>query len=472
MKAAIVCSTAAGAACCGLAGVGAFLPTPTPVSRGMVWRNSAYRFDATGSGGGNGGGAAGAGPGGEEFGSAALGGRGGSTGGERRGAGKRHRATTLGNLDLKPAYRLFDTVPPPSAMEAARTSDAVDLDVMGKAPYSVDPFALASKDLSPFTDSIKELVESDHPVLSMAARHFFEKRHGKRFRPTIVALMALATCDGPMQGHRESADYTRQGQLGQITEMIHVASLIHDDVLDEADTRRGGMAVHKLYSNKVAVLAGDYLLARASVLLARLNDHAWLFRQIKVVEIMATALDSLVQGEIMQLKMEPEKLLDISMYLRKSYYKTASLITNACKSCALLGGHDFDSDVATAAEEYGYHMGLAFQIVDDILDIVGAADVLGKPAMADMSLGLATAPILYAAETAPEIKKIIKRRFKDKGDKEKALQAVLAGDAVARSRELARWHAQRAVDAVLRLPPSEARDALVNICHVVLTRNK
>ncbi|CAN0327955.1 unnamed protein product [Ectocarpus sp. 12 AP-2014] len=128
--------------------------------------------------------------------------------------------------------------------------------------------------------------------------------------------------------------------------------------------------------------------------------------------------------------------------------------------------------VATAAEEYGYHMGLAFQIVDDILDIVGAADVLGKPAMADMSLGLATAPILYAAENAPEIKKIVKRRFKKEGDKEKALKAVLAGDAVARSRELARWHAQRAVDAVLRLPPSEARNGLVNICHIVLTRNK
>ncbi|CAM9467664.1 unnamed protein product [Ectocarpus sp. 12 AP-2014] len=268
-----------------------------------------------------------------------------------------------------------------------------------------------------------------------------------------------------MEAHRDSEEYTRQGQLGQITEMIHVASLIHDDVLDEAEVRRGGMAVHKLYSNKVAVLAGDYLLARASVLLARLGD-------VQVVEIMATALDSLVQGEIMQLKMEPEKLLDISLYLRKSYYKTASLITNACKSCAILGGHEFDSDVATAAEEYGYHMGLAFQIVDDILDIVGAADVLGKPAMADMSLGLATAPILYAAENAPEIKKIVKRRFKKEGDKEKALKAVLAGDAVARSRELARWHAQRAVDAVLRLPPSEARNGLVNICHIVLTRKK
>lgn len=90
---------------------------------------------------------------------------------------------------------------------------------------------------------------------------------------------------------------------------------------------------------QVAVLAGDYLLARASVLLARLGD-------VQVVEIMATALDSLVQGEIMQLKMDPEKMLDISQYLRKSYYKTASLITNACKSCAILGGHAFDSDVS------------------------------------------------------------------------------------------------------------------------------
>lgn len=90
--------------------------------------------------------------------------------------------------------------------------------------------------------------------------------------------------------------------------------------------------------SQVAVLAGDYLLARASVLLARLGD-------VQVVEIMATALDSLVQGEIMQLKMDPEKMLDISQYLKKSYYKTASLITNACKSCAILGGHAFDSDV-------------------------------------------------------------------------------------------------------------------------------
>merc|ERR1719253_2352707 len=195
-----------------------------------------------------------------------------------------------------------------------------------------DPFKIVEKELKPFSDSIQELVSTDQPILSMAAKHFFEKRHGKRFRPTIVQLMAKAVAvaqpehingdssapahsvdiekedkevfekiggaaawqwsgastvnvEGGIitpENHKGSDVWRKQAQLGQIVEMIHVASLIHDDVLDEADTRRGGEAVHKLYSNKVAVLAGDYLLARASVLLARLENTA-------VVQIMATA---------------------------------------------------------------------------------------------------------------------------------------------------------------------------------------
>ena len=198
-----------------------------------------------------------------------------------------------------------------------------------------DPFKMVEKELQPFSDSIKELVSTDQPILSMAAKHFFEKRHGKRFRPTIVQLMGKAVAvavpehintknakttaesvdietedkevfekiggaaawqwsgastvivEGGIitpENHQGSDAWRKQAQLGQIVEMIHVASLIHDDVLDEADTRRGGEAVHKLYSNKVAVLAGDYLLARASVLLARLENTA-------VVQIMATALE-------------------------------------------------------------------------------------------------------------------------------------------------------------------------------------
>ena len=369
-----------------------------------------------------------------------------------------------------------------------------------------DPFKMVEKELQPFSDSIKELVSSDQPILSMAAKHFFEKRHGKRFRPTIVQLVAKAVAaqepesmvrhvngdsssvekaggvagwqwsgasDVNVEGgvitadnHNGSDAWRRQAQLGQIVEMIHVASLIHDDVLDEADTRRGGEAVHKLYSNKVAVLAGDYLLARASVLLARLENTA-------VVQIMATALESLVAGEIMQLKSPPESLLEMESYLRKSYYKTASLICYACRSTALLGGHAYGSTVATACEEFGFHLGLAYQIQDDILDFTAAATVLGKPALADMDLGLSTAPILYAAQEFPHLRPMVMRRFKEKGDKEKALEALYKSSvAMDKAKALARFHAQRAVDALLRLPPSEARDALVRLTHAVVTRKK
>merc|ERR1719287_249280 len=367
----------------------------------------------------------------------------------------------------------------PDELDGVQLSDYKGLGGSLKIESLPDPFKMVEKELKPFSDSIQELVSTDQPILSMAAKHFFEKRHGKRFRPTIVQLMAKAV-DGETRwewsgasdvvvtadNHQGSDVWRKQGQLGQIVEMIHVASLIHDDVLDEADTRRGGEAVHKLYSNKVAVLAGDYLLARASVLLARLENMA-------VVQIMATALESLVSGEIMQLKSSPDELLRMESYLKKSYYKTASLICYACRSCALLGGHAYGSTVATACEEFGFHMGLAFQIQDDILDFTAAADILGKPALADMSLGLSTAPILYAAQEFPHLKPLIKRRFKKQGDKQIALEALFKSKtAMDKAKRLAEFHAQRAVDALLRLPQSEARDALFRLTYVVITRKK
>jgi len=380
----------------------------------------------------------------------------------------------------------------PDTLWDMKLSDYKGLGGSKKIDTLPDPFAMVEKELQPFSDSIKELVSTDQPVLSMAAKHFFEKRHGKRTRPVIVSLMAkvVAACEPESsmgtdrwqdsgaslvdveggvvtsKNHEGSDVWRKQGQLGQIVEMIHVASLIHDDVLDEADTRRGGEAVHKLYSNKVAVLAGDYLLARASVLLARLENTA-------VVQIMATALESLVAGEIMQLKSQPEELLRMESYLRKSYYKTASLICYACRSTALLGGHAYGSTVATACEEFGFHLGLAFQIQDDILDFTAAASILGKPALADMSLGLSTAPILYAAQEFPHLQPLVKRRFKDKGDKQTALEALYKSKtAMDKARNLAQFHAQKAVDALLRLPQSEARDALLRLTYVVITRKK
>jgi geranylgeranyl pyrophosphate synthase len=371
----------------------------------------------------------------------------------------------------------------PDGLDGLQMSTFVGCGGKTKIETLPDPFDMVEKELQPFADSIKELVSTDQPILSMAAKHFFEKRHGKRFRPTIVQLVAkvvaaatpeqILSDDGKsfapdlLEGndaadlggvsawqwrgassieieggvvtpdnHQGSEVWRRQAQLGQIVEMIHVASLIHDDVLDEADTRRGGEAVHKLYSNKVAVLAGDYLLARASVLLARLENTA-------VVQIMATALESLVAGEIMQLKAPADSLLEMESYLRKSYYKTASLICYACRSTALLGGHAYGSTVATACEEFGFHLGLAYQIQDDILDFTAAASVLGKPALADMDLGLSTAPILYAAQEYPHLRPLVMRRFKNKGDKQTALETLYKSEtAMNKAKALAAFHAQ------------------------------
>ena len=151
----------------------------------------------------------------------------------------------------------------------------------------------------------------------------------------------------------------------------------------------------------------------------------------------------------------------MELYLRKSYYKTASLICDASRSCALLAGHASDSEVAAAAEEYGYHLGLAFQIVDDVLDFAMDDDQLGKPAGADLSLGLATAPILFAAQDHPELRPLIERRFKGDGDVTMAYETVRASTGMDLARKLAGFHAQRAVDAICRVAPdSEARGSI------------
>jgi geranylgeranyl pyrophosphate synthase len=304
-------------------------------------------------------------------------------------------------------------------------------------------------------------MSSNNPILTQAATLFFDskERQGKRFRPTIVALVGLTIADGkPNEDVKQ-----RQLQLGQITEMIHVASLIHDDVLDEAEMRRGGEAVHTMYTNKVAVLAGDYLLARASMLLARLQHS-------QVVEVMASALDSLVQGEMMQALSKKDALLEFENYLQKSFYKTASLISCSCRSAALLSGFEENADETIAAEEFGYHLGMAYQIVDDILDFTGASATLGKPAQADMELGLATAPILYASEVEPALKPLITRKFKNDGDVVKAVSMAKETDCVAKSYKLAEFHAKRGLAALHRLPENENRQALEILMHKALAR--
>jgi len=143
----------------------------------------------------------------------------------------------------------------------------------------------------------------------------------------------------------------------------------------------------------------------------------------------------------------------------------------SCKSSALLSGHALDSEVAVAAEKFGYHFGIAFQVIDDLLDFTGTSETLGKPGLQDMQLGLSTAPVLYAAERHPELKVLIQRKFSEPGDVQTACDIVLRSDGLERTKDLAGFHAQAAVDACCSLPKSGPRDGLVNLCHKVLSRS-
>lgn len=314
-------------------------------------------------------------------------------------------------------------------------------------------FSPVEADLRLLTDNLKQLVGARHPILYAAAEHLFGAG-GKRLRPAIVLLISRAT----LPNQEITVKHRR---LAEITEMIHTASLVHDDVIDEAEVRRGVPTVHSSFGNRIAVLAGDFLFAQSSWYLANLDNLA-------VVKLLSQVIMDLAEGEIQQGLNRFDTSLSIDAYLEKSYYKTASLIANSSKAAGLLSG--LSVDAANKLYAYGRHIGLAFQIVDDILDFTGSSESLGKPAASDLKSGNLTAPVLYALEEKPYLEGLIDREFAQDGDLEQAISLVKDSQGIERSRSLAAHHAQLAVQNLVDIPPSDSRQALVELADYVLSR--
>lgn len=314
-------------------------------------------------------------------------------------------------------------------------------------------FSPIEADLRLLTENLKQLVGARHPILYAAAEHLFGAG-GKRVRPAIVLLLSRATM--PDQ------DITpKHRRLAEITEMIHTASLVHDDVIDEAELRRGVPTVHSSFGNRIAVLAGDFLFAQSSWYLANLDN-------LIVVKLLSQVIMDLAEGEIQQGLNRFDTSLTIEAYLEKSYYKTASLIANSAKAAGVLSG--VSADMAINLYHYGRHIGLAFQIVDDILDFTGSSDSLGKPAASDLRSGNLTAPVLYALEEKPYLETLIEREFAQEGDIEQAISMVKDSRGIERSRELAAHHAESAVKNLVDLPMSDSCKALIELADYVLSR--
>lgn len=439
-----------------------------------------------------------------------------------------------------------------------------------------DPIPSIANELDSLRSNIGMLLSSGHPSLDSVAKYYFQAE-GKHIRPLIVLLMSAATngispifgkglhddsaeqdltgIDEPLSPHsilndlnpslsNSSTAYSSnpvsaadlqhpvlatQRRLAEIAEMIHVASLLHDDVIDESALRRGAPSSPSTFGNKLSILGGDFLLGRASVALARLRDN-------EVVELLATVISNLVEGEVMQMKgvdvgalqgsglssfwTSEEDLRAASSrgpseevfpgptpehftsYLQKTYLKTASLMAKSSRAATILGGCGQEAlaqwrqsrDVAAdageeegivthcarardAAYSYGRNLGIAFQLVDDLLDFKSTSVSFGKPSLgADLRLGLATAPVLYAWQEFPDpadrMKEMVERKFEGDGDVERALAVVHKSQGLARTASLARHHADVALKDLDVLPESEAKEALQRLVEGVLDRVK
>ncbi|RSL67049.1 putative hexaprenyl pyrophosphate synthase, mitochondrial [Fusarium sp. AF-6] len=372
----------------------------------------------------------------------------------------------------------------------------------------VDPLRTVAKEMKFLTGNIRKLLGSGHPSLDRAAK-YYTQAEGKHVRPLIVLLMSRATYLCPKAPPTAPTPTSRgidtsispvqiladvnpsaqpisavetevpeansdilpsQRRLAEITELIHTASLLHDDVIDHSISRRGSPSANLEFGNKMAVLAGDFLLGRASVALARLRNP-------EVVELLATVIANLVEGEFMQLKNTERDERNpkwseetVSYYLQKTYLKTASLISKSCRAAALLG--NTDAVTVDAAYSYGRNLGLAFQLVDDLLDYTQSGTDLGKPAGADLELGLATAPLLFAWKQMPELGALVGRKFEKEGDVERARELVLQSDGIEQTRALAQEYVDKAIASIADFPESEAKDGLIEMAHKSLKRQK
>lgn len=377
----------------------------------------------------------------------------------------------------------------------------------------MDPLRIVGKEMKFLRRNIQQLLGSGHPLLDTVAK-YYTNSEGKHIRPLLVLLMSQATATIPKAQRQpimlasssideplspsailsdknpssstrntlstsiSESDYTQgdsailpsQRRLAEITELIHIASLLHDDVIDNSTARRSLPSANMSFGNKMAVLAGDFLLGRASVALARLRD-------VEVVELLATVIANLVEGEFMQLKntaLDEAKPVwtddTISYYLQKTYLKSASLISKSCRAAALLG--QSSPEVVEAAYSYGRNLGLAFQLVDDMLDYMISGEELGKPAGADLELGLATAPLLFAWKENPALGALVGRKFAGHGDVENARELVALSDGLAQTRALAEDYAEKAKDAIRDFPDSEGKDGLLEMCDKSVKRRK
>jgi geranylgeranyl pyrophosphate synthase len=315
---------------------------------------------------------------------------------------------------------------------------------------------LVQDDIQSVEDLMRQQAEGRHEDL-VAALDVLISSGGKRIRPTITILV------GRMLG----APHKQLITLAAAIEMLHTATLVHDDLIDGSLLRRGMPTLNSQWSPGATVLTGDFMFARAAELAANTDS-------LPAMKLFAQTLSEIVNGEMNQL-FQSHCSLSRDKYFDRIYAKTASLFRTSCCSAALIS--PVSDRVVDGMCTFGYEIGMAFQIVDDILDFTGEQRTLGKPVGGDLSSGLFTLPTIIYLEDhqdEPEIKELSSGDCDILEDDERLaslVEAIRSSDAIQKSHQEAEKFVKRGLDELLKQPISEERRALEEIADYIIQRN-
>lgn len=285
---------------------------------------------------------------------------------------------------------------------------------------------------------------SSEVVLVNQLGHYIIDSGGKRLRPMLAVLAARA------YGY----EGTNHQLLAAIVEFIHTATLLHDDVVDESDLRRGQETANAMFGNAASVLVGDFLYSRAFEMMVDINS-------MRVMEILANATNVIAEGEVMQLMNVHDAETSETRYMEVIYCKTAKLFEAATRLGAVLCDRPKEEEEAIA--HYGMHLGTAFQLIDDVLDYSSSSEDMGKNVGDDLAEGKPTLPLIYAMEQGNEAQSALIRKAIEQGgyDMIDEVQAViLQTGALDYTRNVAQQEADKAIEQLAHLPDSEYKQAL------------
>jgi heptaprenyl diphosphate synthase len=293
-----------------------------------------------------------------------------------------------------------------------------------------------------------EVVTSDFPFVSVLAQHLV-RAGGKRLRVALAFLSAGF-------GDRDPAREENVRKLAAAIELTHLATLHHDDIIDEADTRHGVTSVNANWTNTLAVLSGDYLFAKSSQLAAEVGGE--------VPRALAETIAALCEGQVKEIEGAFRTDRSPDEYLAVIERKTARLLSAATYLGARVGGADVE--LAEKLRSYGTAFGLAYQLVDDLLDLLGDERVIGKPVGTDLKEGVYTLPLLHGMEQKEEIADMVR----SKGDLRSLVDQLHETGSFGYARTVAEQYAAAAMEAATVLPPCVERDALISLVDFVVER--